>query len=179
METERERIIRMISEGTLRPEEAAPLLAALASGDRPMPETVSEGPQKTGDKQEANGETSKTVMREVQFQRPDGTSYSVSVPPNLISAVIKIAAVELREASKVAAQDAWAGFKTMTKNKVAETRTNLKTKMSGGKKEADSPAAPVDPAKERKSEARRQVVQMVQNGRISPEEAAKLLEQIG
>ncbi|MBC7527296.1 MAG: hypothetical protein H7308_07070 [Chthonomonadaceae bacterium] len=178
-ETERERIIRMVSEGTLRPEEAASLLAALAAGHTPVAESVNSAQQKSKTAQEKSDESAKTVMHDVEFRRPDGTSYSVQVPPHLIAAFMKIAAVQLKEASKIAAQDAWVGLKTMTRNKVTETKQNLKDRVTGKTKKAEEAVFVPDPAMTRKTDARHQIVQMVQNGRISPEEGAKLLEQIG
>ena len=59
-ETERDRILRMVSEGTLRPHEAAHLLAALAD----EPDAV--------DKKKEKSEKKNGPLMEVQLERPDG-----------------------------------------------------------------------------------------------------------
>src|SRR5437763_14960709 len=112
-ETERDRILRMVSEGTLRPNEAAHLLAALA--EEPAPDTAAK-PAEEKDKP-------KKPMTEVEVQRPDGTHYTVQVPPDLVPMFLRMAKVAIKESARTAAQETWSGLKTIVRNKTEEVRT--------------------------------------------------------
>ncbi|HZO88758.1 MAG TPA: hypothetical protein VFB38_10520 [Chthonomonadaceae bacterium] len=166
-ETEKDRILRMVSEGTLKPSEAAHLLAALADESAPAE-------PKPGENNKAKPKEKKQLI-EVQMQRPDGSHYTIEVPPNLVPMFLKMAGVAIRESVRSAAQDAWAGFKVMVRNKTDEIKTNVKTRVSGGSKE-ETPA--VSPEQEQQAEARRRILQMVQNGRINAADASRLIEQL-
>src|SRR5579859_3539103 len=88
-ETERDRILLLLSEGTLRPDEAAKLLAALADSAEaaaPKPQTT---PEKPKDKEKEKPKTKPQLM-EVQMQRPDGSHYTVEVPPSLVPMIMKM-----------------------------------------------------------------------------------------
>lgn len=172
-ETEKDRILRMVSEGILRPNEASQLLAAL-SEETPAPAAKpTEKEEKT-----ATATPPKPQTIEVQMQRADGSYYTVQLPPNLVPMFLKMAGVMIKESARTAAQETWDGLKAMAKNKTKEVKTTVKDRVSGGggKKKTET-AAPVA-AKSNQSEARRSIIQMVQNGRISATDAARLIEQL-
>lgn len=174
-ETEKDRILRMVSEGTLRPNEAAQLLAALVE-ETPKTALAEKGEPEP----ESEKEKPKPQMTEVQMQRPDGTYYSFKVPPGLFPALIKVAGVEIKEAVRSAANDAWGGFKVMVRNKTQEVKENVTTRVRGGGsgkiEEKSAPALSAQAAEQ--AEARKRILQMVQNGRISATDASRLIEQI-
>src|SRR5438045_2909305 len=138
-ETEKERILRMVSEGTLRPAEASHLLAALA--EEPAPPD----PKKKGENGAAKEEEKpKQPLIEVQMQRPDGSNYTVQVPPNLFPMFWQIAKVAIKESARTAANETWSGFKTMVHNKTEEVKANVKAKVSGSKSAEEMPAQTAD-----------------------------------
>jgi hypothetical protein len=170
-ETEKDRILRMVSEGTLRPNEAAQLLAALT--EPTAPKAVKAEPEKEPEKEK---EKAKQQRTEIQMQRPDGSYYTFSVPPGLVPALLKVAGVEIKEAMKSAATDAWGGFKVMVRNKTREVTDNVTTRVRGGGK-SEVKTSPASESTEQ-AEARRRIIQMVQNGRISATDASRLIEQL-
>lgn len=168
-ETEKDRILRMVSEGTLRPNEAAQLLAALTE-EKPKEAKV-EKPEPEKEKKEE-----KSKRHEVQMQRADGSLVTVEVPSELLPALVKVAGVVIRESARSAAVDAWAGLKVMVRNKTREVKENMSARVRGEQKTpALPPAAPVDTEQ---AEARRRIIQMVQNGRITATDASRLIEQL-
>lgn len=168
-ETERERIMQMVSDGTLRPNEAAQLLAALNETQTASGSTSAEAPKQSA--------KPKPEMMEVQMQRPDGSHYTVEVPPSLVPMLMKMAGVAIKESARTATIEAWAGFKTMVRNKTEEVKETVKTSMSGSRPKAAVPTEAVTKT-ESGAEARRRLIQMVQNGRISAADAARLIEQL-
>src|SRR4051812_40097065 len=87
-ETERDRILRMVAEGTLRPHEAAHLLAALAD----EPDTTDKKPEKAGKKS--------SPLMEIQMERPDGSHYTVKVPPSLVPMLWEITKATVTESAR-------------------------------------------------------------------------------
>ncbi len=166
-ETEKDRILRMISEGTLKPSEAAHLLAALAEESAAEEKPAQNGKAKAAPKQE-------TV--EVQMERPDGTKTTIHLSPNLGPMIIQMIGVAIRESARSTAREAWSGFKTVVRNKTEEVKTNVKARVSREKTEEAS-AAP-SPEQAQQLESRRLILQMVQNGRISASDASRLIEQL-
>lgn len=172
-ETERDRILRMVSEGTLRPTEAAQLLAALAD------ETPVVKPQVVAAVSEAEKEKEKEKQKpiEVQMQRGDGSHYTIELPAQLVPMIAKVTGVYIKEAAKSAANDAWDGFKIMMRNKTNEVKNNVTAKVKGvGDK--PTPKLAAAPEATEQAEARRRILQMVQNGRISAGDASRLIEQL-
>ena len=112
------------------------------------------------------------------MQRPDGTSYVIEVPPGLVPALMKTAGVYIKEASRTAAQEAWSGLKVMVKNKTEEVKDTVKTKVTGGGSKQETAKPVVDSSEAQRSEARFKVLQMVQNGRITAEDASRLIQQM-
>jgi len=173
-ETERDRILRMLSEGTLRPDEAAKLLAALAEGAAPAAPKPQAPPEKPKEKEKPKA---KPQLMEVQMQRPDGSNYTVEVPPSLVPMIMKMAGVAIKESARTATQEAWSGFKTMVRNKTDEVKTTVKDRVSRPNEKVEEKTAPT-PEEETQAESRRRILQMVQNGRINAADASRLIQQL-
>lgn len=157
----------MVEEGLLRPNEAVQLLAALAAETHSAPP----GPR------QPSGETQKQATLELQLQRPDGSHYTIEVPPGLFPMLVRMTGVALKEAARSAAIDAWDGFKILVRKKTAEIRSNVTSRVRG----VSEPPGPPPGAPEREPEnmeARQRILQMVQNGRLSASDAARLIAQI-
>ena len=174
-ETEKDRILRMVSDGTLKPNEAAQLLSALSDEPQKASKRVVEV------KSEEKPKPQEPLM-EVQMQRPDGSTYTIQVPPNLFPMFWKIAKVAIRESARTASQEAWSGFKNIVRTKTEEVKTSVKTRVSGGGATKPEAAAVVVPTltleQERQAEARRCILQMVQNGRITAADASRLIQEL-
>lgn len=170
-ESEQQRILRMVADGTISAEDARKLLASLSpksSSSESLPvEIVSNASSDSKPKE-------KTV--EVQMQRPDGSVYTVQLPPNLVSMFWEVAKVTIKESARNAAQETVAGLKVIAKNKSSELKAAIQQKMSGNG--VDSPNSVPTSSATARGEARRQVLQMVSNGRINVEDAGRLIEQI-
>jgi hypothetical protein len=166
-ETERDRILRMVAEGTLRPHEAAHLLAALAD----------EAP--ADQKKQGKSKTSGPLM-EVQMERPDGSHYTVKVPPSLVPMLWEITKATVRESARSAAHDTWDGLKTIVKKKTNQVTTSVRGRFNGPKDQLNSgtglPA--LLPAEQQEAAARRRVLDMVQGGQITAADAGRLIHQI-
>ena len=177
-ETEKERVLRMVAEGTLRPHEAAQLLAALAEEPEEVkapPAGKSAANKNTAREKEKQEDTKQTV--EVQVQRADGSTRTVNLPPGLVPMFWELAKNEIKESARTAAQETWSGLKTMVRNKTNEVKTNVTERFTSGKTKPEEPPPP-DPAEVQQGEARRQILQMVQNGRISADDAGRLIQQL-
>jgi hypothetical protein len=168
-EKEKERILAMLAEGTLSAADAARLLAALSehpAAPPPPPQAPPTPPEPP------------KPMTEVKLQRSDGTYYTVNVPPDLMPMLWTFTKAAIKETVRTAATETVAGLKTMARNKAEEVKTTVKasvqTRVTRPAEPPAPPAPPVPPA----SDARRQILQMVQNGRISAAEASRLIEQI-
>jgi polyhydroxyalkanoate synthesis regulator phasin len=173
-ETEKDRILRMVSEGILQPGEAAQLLAAVAAEEKPKPE-----PAKSEEKAKDREKQEKQPTTAIQMQRPDGTNYTIEVPPHFMPMLVRMVGVAVRESARTAAQEAWSGLKTVVRDKATEVTTTVRDKVTGGgaaKKEP--PALPPAPAVIQEQEARGRILQMVQNGRLSADEASRLIQQL-
>lgn len=180
-ETERDRILELVADGTLRPREAAQLLAALAGP--PAPNTA--GAAKTANlakpatqaSQESKENSKKQPLAEVELQRPDGTKYKLQVPPELVPMFWEFTKVAVRESVRSAAHDTWYGMKAIVKNTTKEMKTNFTEYMSAPKKKEEALAI-LSMEQSRHAEARRTILQMVQNGRINADDAGRLILQL-
>ena len=167
-ETERDRILRMVSEGTLRPHEAAHLLAALA-----------EEPD-TADKKKEKSEKKNAPLMEVQMERPDGSHYTVRVPPSLVPMLWEIAKATVRESARSAAQDTWDGLKTVVKKKTNQVTTTVRDRLtsSRGQVKPGESLPALTAGEQQEASARRQILDMVQDGRITAADAGRLIGQV-
>ncbi len=172
-ESEQQRILKMVADGIISPEEAKKLLASLApqksDSQAVKPSTMSAPPNSAEPKTK-----DKTI--EVPMQRPDGSSYTVQLPPDLIPMFWELAKVAIKESARNAAQETVEGLKIIAKNKTAELKSALKNRHTRGSDDIHGEG--VKNSVPMRGEARRQVLQMVANGRIKVEDAARLIEQI-
>ena len=76
--------------------------------------------------------------------------------------------------------ETWQGFKNIVRNKSVEVREGVKTRIAavGSPKQTAAPVVGPTPAEDRRDEARRQILQMVQNGRLTAEDASGLIQQL-
>jgi hypothetical protein len=175
-EPEKERILALIAEGVIRPEEAVSLLAALSDEPKPVAPSSANPVEK---KPPATKTESKEPLMEVQMQRADGSTYTIQVPPNLVPLFWNIAKVAIKESARTAAQETWSGFKHIVRKKTREVGTNVKNRVTSiGSRPAVITAEIEEEEGVDKFEARRQILQMVQNGRISASDAGRLIEQL-
>ena len=166
-ETERDRILAMVAEGTLRPHEAAHLLAALAE------EPATSGKTRSGSAKSAD------PLMEVQMERPDGSHYTVKVPPSLVPMLWEITKATVRESARSAARDTWDGMKTVVRKGTKQVAGSVLNRIRRPGSIGGPPTTPLLTAGEQQSVvARRQILAMVQDGRISPAEALRLIRQI-
>jgi hypothetical protein len=164
-DNERDRILKMVGDGTLRPNEAAQLLAALAA-DEPNPAAKSEEPEADN--------APKAPPVEIQMRRPDGSYYTIQVPPNLFAIFWQVAKVHLKEQARTAARETWQGTKNLARSRADAVRESIKRRVSV----LDPEPEPVAPELAQQAEARRRILQMVQNGRLSAADASRLIEQL-
>ena len=171
-ETEKERILRMVAEGVIRPSEAASLLAALVE----TPEAAKGKKQEASAKAKEEKAKPKGPLMEVQMQRPDGTHYTVQVPPNLVPMFWQMAKVAIKESARTAAQESWQGLKNVVHNKTEEMKAGVSARLHGKSKTGSVESVPSAP--DAQFEARRQILQMIQNGRLSADDASRLIQQL-
>ena len=176
---ETDRILQLVSEGILRPDEATKLLEALKHSASPQPSPAPQ-PVESVNNLPVAVPTPVQQTVPVQFTRPDGSTYTVELPPSLIMIIIKTTGIIVRESVRQAAQDTFYGLKAMVKNRANEMRDEVRAQISRIGEPRKEPNVEVTyTAQETDSgEARRLVLNMVQNGRISAMEATSLLEQI-
>ena len=107
---------------------------------------------------------------------PDGTHYVVQVPPNLGRMLWEMSKVAIKESARNTTREAWSGLKHMVRNKTQEVKVNVQTRLAGGKSEPEALA--LSPEQEQQAAARRRILQMVQNGRITAADASHLIQQL-
>jgi hypothetical protein len=163
-ETERDRILRMVAEGTLRPHEAAHLLAALAGEPAP-------------DKKKKSGKSSNATM-EVEMERADGSHYTVKVPPSLVPMLWELTKASVRESARAAAHDTWDGLKAVVRNKTRQVQSGVRDRFAGSKAQSKPEQPKISPAERGATAARRQILELVQTGTITADDAGRLIKQI-
>lgn len=174
-EIEKDRILQLVAEGIIKPAEGASLLAALSEA----PPTPPPAPKAAGVRPTAPPAPKPPVM-EVDMKRPDGSHHKIEVPSNLFPMFWAIASESIKESTKVAAQETWQGFKNIVRNKTTEVRDGVKTRIAsvGSPKQVEETVLGPSLAEERRDEARRQILQMVQNGRLTADDASGLIQQL-
>lgn len=176
-EIEKDRILQLVAEGIIKPAEGASLLAALSEPPPVPPVAV----QKAAGVRPGSGPAPKPTVMEVDMKRPDGSHHKIEVPSNLFPMFWAIASESIKESTKVAAQETWQGFKNIVRNKTSEVKDGVKTRIAsvGSPRKAAEPVViGATPAEERRDEARRQILQMVQNGRLTADDAGGLIQQL-
>ena len=113
------------------------------------------------------------------MERPDGSHYTVKVPPSLVPMLWEITKATVREFARSAAKDTWDGLKTIVTKKTKQVTTNVRDRLSSkgqGKSESGVPA--ISAAERQEAAARRQTLEMVQEGRITAADAGRLIHQL-
>ena len=179
-ETEKQQIIDLVAAGKLDAEQAAGIIIALTPQDLPTASTPAVTPAilpATAEVPRA-AQPVKEQMIEVQMQRADGSVYTIQVPNNLVQVFWTVAKTTIKQSVKTAAQESWDGFKHVVKRKAQETAQSVTDKVSP----PPPPPAPVaslpPPAKADHAAAKLIVLQMLQEGSISAQDAADLLAQL-
>ncbi|HLH79194.1 MAG TPA: hypothetical protein VKV29_02805 [Chthonomonas sp.] len=172
-ETEKERILRLIAEGVLTPEEGARMIEALQRVQQAQP-TTSSTPEPPKEKPKTNDRQN---FQKVEIPRPDGTHETIEVPPALVPAVMKVIGAYMKESAKSAAKDAWGGFKVVASRSLNDMKSNLRSRISGSPHTDSSPKTP-SPEEIQRREERRRLLQMVESGRLKAEEAERIFEQL-
>ncbi len=177
-EIEKDRILQMVAEGRIHPSEGATLLAALSEAASPSP--VAPVAPKAGGGKPTAAPASKPTVVEVDMKRPDGSHHKIEVPSNLFPMFWTIASESIKESTKLAAQESWQGLKNIVRNKTVEVKDGVKTRVAamGTPKKVEVVVVGPSAAEERRDEARRQILQMVQNGRLTAEDASGLIQQL-
>ena len=174
-EPEKERILQMLHDGLLRPEEAARLLAALSDAGPPSTAQIAKSPPA----RKAKEATPDEKLVEVQIKRGDGSYSSVHVPPGLVPTLWEMAKVAIADSARTAASETWSGFKNIVRRNTRAVTQGVKTRITGGGKRSGEGAPPgPTPHHEAQLEHRRQILQMVQNGRITADAAGRLIQEL-
>ena len=176
-EIEKDRILQLVAEGIIKPAEGASLLAALSEAAAPPQAPAVQ--KAVGGRQTAAPAPKPTVI-EVDMKRPDGSHHKIEVPSNLFPMFWAIASESIKESTKVAAQESWQGLKNIVRNKTTEVKDGVKSRIAsvGTPKRVEEIVIGPSPAEERRDEARRQILQMVQNGRLNADDASGLIQQL-
>ncbi len=181
-DAEKQRILDLVVSGALNAEEAAGIIVALSDPPTPRPVVQEASKAKeasiTGPVQAATPGTgnSKDAMMEVQMQRGDGSTYAIQVPTNLFPLFWGIAKTAIKESARTAAQESWDGFKHIVRRKTQEATQAVKDRVSPPPPPPPVPVAALPPPPKVDNTAARVIVlQMLQQGNISAEDAAELL----
>ena len=175
----RDSIMKMVADGTLRPEEAAKLLAKLTDEEeaakaqaivKSKTEAANENVEKT--------EKPKSTMEKITIPNADGSERTIEVPSSLMPMIGRMVGEAVKQHTKKVVKESVAGAKIMAQNKYDEVRDTLKTAIKGGKKPKEDDKAETAPAEDKRFEARRQLLQMVQNGRITAGDAGRLIQEL-
>ncbi len=180
----RESIMRMVAEGTLRPEEGARLLARLSEEEKAASASAKAAAAEASAKQAKaeREEAAKTTTEKVAIKGADGSSKVIEVPSSLVPMVTKIIGEQIKEHTIRVARETATGAKNLVLNKFDEVRDTLKTAVQGGNKKAK--VAPEDekpkitPEEQKQADARRQILTMVQSGHITAVDAGKLIREL-
>lgn len=189
-ETDRERILRLVAEGVLRPDEAARMIEALNRAQAQAAQTngaeknagaaASPAEKSPLEKEKSASQSPKTgrpPLQTVEIQRPDGSRYTLEVPPGLVPAFMRLAGVYVKEQARTATQEAWGGLKVMVKRSFREMKTNLRSRVGGTPQKKEEAVGP-SPKELQKREERLRLLRMVEMGRLKAEEAERIWEQL-
>ncbi len=174
-ENEKERILRLIADGTINSQEGAQLLAALSPTNN-LPAVIAVASETKPE------EKKRPVAQdvEVQLQRGDGSFYTVRVPPTLAPMLWEVTKATVREGVRAAAEDVREGMKAIIRRNTDEIRRSTKERFSGKKPVVVQEAlpAPADDSEEKRLNARRQLLALVQEGKITADDAGRLIQQL-
>jgi hypothetical protein len=181
-ETEKQQIIDLVAAGKLNAEQAAGIIIALTPQDPTTASSAAATPPAAILPASAEAPRAaqpvKEQMIEVQMQRADGSVYTIQVPNNLVQVFWTVAKTTIKQSVKTAAQESWDGFKHVVKRKAQETAQSVKDKAFPPPPPPTPVASLPPPAKADHAEAKLIVLQMLQEGSISAQDAADLLAQL-
>lgn len=173
----RESIMKMLAEGTLRPEDAAKLLARLTEEEQAAAKTRAQTKSEADAKERA--EKAKPATEKIAIPNADGTDRVIEVPSGLVPMITRMVGEALKQHTQKVARETAIGARNMVLNKYDEVRDTIKTAMSGGGKKAKLEAkSNALPEEDKQFAARRQILQMVQNGRITAVAAGRLIQEV-
>jgi hypothetical protein len=173
----RESIMKMLSEGTLRPEEAAKLLAKLTEDEEAA--TKARAQTKANDEAREKAEKVRPATEKISIPTADGGERVVEVPSSLVPMITRMVGEAIKQHTKKVAKETVTGARNMVLNKRDEVVDTLKTAFKGGGKKSKTDVAPqITREEEPQFAARRQILQMVQNGRITARDASKLIQEL-
>ena len=175
----RESIMKMVADGTLRPEEAAKLLAKLSDEEESAKaQATAQTKLDTEKSKQEKQEKVKPAMEKITIPNADGTERTIEVPSSLVPMIGKMVGEALKQHTKKVVKESVAGAKIMAQNKYDEVRDTLKTAIKGNKKPKEDDKPEIAPMENKRFEARKQVLQLVQNGRITAVEAGRLIQEM-
>ena len=173
----RESIMKMLSEGTLRPEEAAKLLAKLTEDEEAAAKARAQ--TKANDEAKEKAEKARPATEKISIPTADGGERVVEVPSSLVPMITRMVGEAIKQHTKKVAKETVTGAKNMVLNKRDEVVDTIKTAFSGsGKKPKATDAPQIAHEEEAGFAARKQILQMVQNGRITAKDAGKLIQEL-
>lgn len=164
---EKQRILQMVSDGTLNSTEAARLLAAVTEREEMLkPKSAPSA------KREPDPKSTQTI----ELQRKDGSHYSMDVPAGLAPALAKTIGLYIKESAKTATRETIEGMKAIAINKANEVKSAVRGRRGA---KSSAPLMVTEPPHETKRrEARKRVLEMLHNGRLDVEDATNLIEQL-
>lgn len=172
----RESIMKMVGDGTLRPEEAAKLLAKLSDEEEAAKTQASAKTKAEADKEKT--EKAKPTMEKITIPNADGSERTIEVPSSLMPMIGRMVGEAVKQHTKKVVKESVAGAKIMAQNKYDEVRDTLKTAIKGNKKAKEDDKPEIAPTEDKRFAARKQILQMVQNGRITAADAGRLIQEL-
>lgn len=175
----RDSIMKMVADGTLRPEEAAKLLAKLTEEEEDAKAQATAKTKVEANKEKTEkAEKAKPAMEKITIPSADGSERTIEVPSSLMPMIGRMVGEAVKQHTKKVVKESVAGAKIMAQNKYDEVRDTLKTAIKGGKKPKEDDKPEIAPVEDKRFEARRQILQMIQNGRITAGDAGRLIQEL-
>ncbi len=175
----RESIMKMVGDGTLRPEEAAQLLAKLSDEEEAAKTQASAKTRAEADKEKIEkAEKTKPTMEKITIPSADGSERTIEVPSSLMPMIGRMVGEAVKQHTKKVVKESVAGAKIMAQNKYDEVKDTLKTAIKGNKKAKEDDKPEIAPTEDKRFAARKQILQMVQNGRITATDAGRLIQEL-
>ena len=180
---EKDKVLELVAQGVLSASDGASLLGAISEAERAHAEVIATIPVQSAKQahNEVQPKQAPEQVVEVLLQRPDGTSYTLQVPPGLAPLIWNLTKAAIKESARTAAQESWAGFKHIVRRKTHEVGQAVRDQASAITRGGSAPALPAIEAMSDKPEhagARARILEMVSSGLISAEDAMRLIRQI-
>lgn len=180
---EKDKVLELVAHGVLSPGDGASLLAAISEAERANAVVAASLPSQQI--QRVNPDVTPKMAPEqaveILMQRPDGTSYTLQVPPGLAPLIWNLTKAAIKESARTAAQESWSGFKHIVRRKTQEVGQAVRDQATSLTRGGAAPALPAIEASAdlpEHSGARARILEMVSSGLISAEDAMRLIRQI-